>query len=67
MQDGEEILASFKHVLVNVLRMLAWHALVPQVNDDQDVLDTHLLQLGQELLSAPLLISVIKSLHDAFL
>jgi hypothetical protein len=67
MQNLKEVLASLQDVLVYLLRVRAWHPLVPQVDDDQDVLDAHLLELQEQLLTASLLVAIVKPFGDAFI
>jgi len=43
MQDLKEVFTSLEYILVDLLSLGSWHSLVPQIDDDQDVLDAHLL------------------------
>lgn len=41
--------------------------MVPQVYDDHDVLDAHLLQLREQLLTTAFLVAIVVALEDAAL
>lgn len=64
MQDLQKVLSSLNNILVDLLSLRAWHALMPDVDDDQDVLHSHLLQQVKQLLATSFLVTVVKSLND---
>ena len=64
MQSCQKILRPLQHVLVELTRVVARHALMPYVDDNQDVLDSHPLQKRQQFLAAAFLVAVIVSFCD---
>ena len=59
MQGRQQVFCSFKHVFVELGWVVTRHALVPNINNDQDVFDPHSLQKRQKLLATAFLIAVI--------
>jgi hypothetical protein len=51
VQGGKQILRAFEDVPVYLRNIAAWHALVPDINNDEDVLDAHFLEQAKELLT----------------
>ena len=63
MQNRKEIFTPFQNILVNILGMLSWHTLVPDVYDDKNVLNTHFLKLRQQLFTTTFFVTIIISFH----
>ena len=65
MQGSEEFFGPVEHTLVNFgAGSCSNHFLVPHVDYDEDIFDTHLLQLSQKFLSAPFLCSIFVTLFN---
>ena len=47
--------------------MSAWHAVMPEIDNNKDILNTHLLQLRQQFLATSFLIAIIISLNNAII
>ena len=43
---------------------MAWHSLMPNIDNDEDVFDSHSLQEGEKFLTASFFITVIVALGD---
>ena len=64
MKNGKEIFTPFQYILINILSMLSGHALVPDIYDDENILNAHFLKLCQQFFTATFLITVIISFHQ---
>lgn len=67
MEDRQQIFSSFKNVFVNVLSVSAWHTVMPEIDNNEYILNTHLLQLRQQFLATAFLIAIIIPLNNAII
>ena len=64
MQCRQQVFGPLKHISIHFCRIVAWHALVPNKDKYQDVLNTHALQQAEQFLPRALLVTVIVPLCD---
>ena len=43
MQSCEEVFGPLEHIFVELGRVMTWHTLVPDVDDDENILNSHAL------------------------
>mmetsp|Transcript_8486 Transcript_8486/g.11693 ORF Transcript_8486/g.11693 Transcript_8486/m.11693 type:complete len:286 (+) Transcript_8486:1316-2173(+) len=55
----QQVLGTLKHVFVKFARVVPGHALVPNVDHDENVFYAHSLQQGEQLLTAALLVAIV--------
>ena len=51
MQSSKQVFGTFKDVAVDLGRVVAWHARVPDEDQDENVLNTHSLQQAEQFLA----------------
>ena len=59
VESCEQVFGPLNHVLVEFGRIVAGHSLMPNVNDDEDVLDSHALQQRKQLLTTAFFVAVV--------